>query len=60
MSESWLSATGAPALVDEDRAFAVDRIDDNTVTHPAATQAQPEPFDDAATLREMQELFGTR
>ena len=37
---------------------AVDRLDDDTVTHPAATQAQPEPFEDLATLREMQELFG--
>ena len=37
---------------------AVDRLDDDTVTHPTATQAQPEPFEDPATLREMQELFG--
>jgi hypothetical protein len=27
-------------------------------TQPDATQAQPEPFDDPVTLKEMQELFG--
>jgi integrase len=35
---------------------AVDRLDD-APTQPSATQAQPEPFDDAATLSEMKELF---
>jgi integrase len=36
---------------------AVDRLDDEPMQLDA-TQAQPEPFDDPATLREMQELFG--
>jgi integrase len=36
---------------------AVDRLDDDA-TQPDATKAQPEPFDDPATLKEMQELFG--
>ena len=36
---------------------AVDRLDDDA-PQPNATQAQPEPCDDAATLAEMAELFG--
>jgi hypothetical protein len=35
---------------------AVDRLDETT--QPDATQAQPEPFDDSATIKEMEELFG--
>jgi hypothetical protein len=38
---------------------AVDRLDDAD-TQSSATQAQPEPCDDAATLSEMAELFGKR
>jgi hypothetical protein len=34
----------------------VDRLDDAPM-QPNATQAQPEPFDDDATLQEMQELL---
>ena len=37
---------------------AVDRLDDDVPTQPDATQAQPEPFDDAGTVAEMEELFG--
>jgi hypothetical protein len=37
---------------------AVDRLDNDSQTRGDATQAQPEPFDDPATLREMEELFG--
>jgi hypothetical protein len=36
---------------------AVDRLDDAPM-QPDATQAQPEPLNDEATLAEMQELFG--
>ena len=39
---------------------AVDRLDDDTVTQPDTTQAQPEPFDDTATLAEIAELFEKR
>ena len=38
---------------------AVDRLDDAPM-QPMATQAQPEPFDEDATLREMEELLGKR
>jgi len=36
---------------------AVDRLDDET-TQLSATQAQPEPYDEQETLREMKELLG--
>ena len=36
---------------------AVNRLDD-APTQPSASQAHPEPLDDAATLSEMEELFG--
>jgi hypothetical protein len=37
---------------------AVDPLDDDDARQPNATQPQPQPFDDAATLAELEELFG--
>ena len=36
---------------------AVDRLDD-APTQPSATQAQPEPFDDAVALAEIEKCWG--
>jgi hypothetical protein len=36
---------------------AVDGLDDDATAHADATQAQPEPFENPETLREMAELF---
>jgi hypothetical protein len=37
---------------------AVDGLDDDTAAHADAIQAQPEPFENPETLREIAELFG--
>jgi integrase len=37
---------------------AVDGLDDDAAAHADATQAQPEPFENPETVREMEELFG--